>query len=181
MARSIKPVRKDGEGRKNRKKYSYNYNYSYGYGYGYGYGYSGYHKERRPRELNRPVLIATILFLVVGGTGLYFWHDYQITRLSDSLLAHGDTMAAEERWAEAADAYHRVWLITDEPELLGKFTHAYDKFAIGHNRTGVIDSYRRALGALPDRTDMRLRLTELLLTEGQHRHCLLYTSDAADE
>lgn len=169
MAKSIKPVRKDGEGRTTRKKYSYNYNYRYSYGYGYGYyGYSGYHKERRPRELNRTVLISTILFLLVGGTALYFWHDYQITRLSDSLLAHGDTMAAEEKWAEASDAYYRVWLIKKEPELLGKFTPAYDKFAIGHNRSGVIDSYHRALGALPKRTDMRLRLTELLLSEGQH-------------
>ena len=169
MSRTSLPIRKDGDGH----KHSYSYKYSYGYGYGYGYG--GYRKEKRPRKLNKWLLATTVALLAVAIPSIYFWHNYQTWKLSASLLERGDAMAAEENWKEASDAYYRVWDIRRDPELLGKVAPAYDKFAIHHNRLGVIASYQRALGVLPGRKDFRCRLAELLLQDGQNELALEQT------
>ena len=166
---ALKPVRKEG----NARKHSYANSYSNKH-----YGYHGYYREKRPRELNKALLIATVLFLAIGGTSLYFWHDYQIRRLSDTLLAYGDEMAAQEKWREASDAYFRVWKILQTPEVLGKFTPAYDKTAVSYNRAGVIGSYQRATGELPERIDLRNRLSELLLADGQYQQALAQAEKA---
>ena len=39
---------------------------AYTYRYNYGYG-SGYKRERRPREVNRRVLVGSLLVLLIGG------------------------------------------------------------------------------------------------------------------
>ena len=161
MQKSTLPIRRDGDGHR----------HSYSYGYKYG-GYGGYNREQRPRKLNARVLVVTIVVLAIGIPAVYFWHDAQTHKLSQGLLEYGDQMADEENWKEAADAYFRVWEIRRDSALLGKLAPAYDKFAVNHNRLGVIGSYQRAVGALPDRVDLRHRLAELLLLDGQNQLAL---------
>ena len=125
-----------------------------------------------PRKLNVGLLASTIAIIAIAAPSIYFWHAHQTRKLSESLLERGDIMAAEENWQAASDAYYRVWEIRREPELLGKLAPAYDKFALNHNRLGVIASYQRAVGELPDRSDLRYRLSELLLMDGQNELAL---------
>ena len=154
------PMRKDGDGHK--------HTYSYRYGYGYGYGYGGYSRERRPRQLNKALLIGSLLFLIVAAPAIYFWHDYQTKQLSDSLWAYGKELAEQEKWEEASVALYRVWDIRREPELLGDAVDVYDKFAADRDRPGVIAAYQKAIGGLPDRVDLRVRLAELLTRERRY-------------
>ena len=154
------PMRKDGDGHK--------HSYSYKYGYGYGYGYGGYSRERRPRQLNKSLLFGSLFLLVLAIPAVYFWHDYQTKRLSDSLWEYGQELAAEEKWEEASIAMYRVWDIRRDPELLGEAVGVYDKFAANNDRAGVIGAYQKAIGGLPDRTDLRIRLAELLTRERRY-------------
>lgn len=161
MQKTTLPIRRDGDGHR--------HTYSYGYQYG---GYGGYNREQRPRKLNARLLVVTIVVLAIGIPAVYFWHDAQTYKLSQGLLEYGDQMATEENWKEASDAYFRVWEIRRDPVLLGKLAPAYDKFAVDRNRLGVIGSYQRAVGALPNRIDLRHRLAELLLLDGQNQLAL---------
>lgn len=154
------PIRKDGDGHKS----TYSYSYKYGYGYRYGYGYE---KEKRPRELNKRLLIVTILLVAVLGPAVYYWHDFKLKDLSKSLLTYAAKMEAEENWPAASQAYYRVYEISKDPEVLGKLAPAYDKHASDTKLRGVIASYQKAVGELPDRKDLRLRLSELLLRDNQ--------------
>lgn len=159
MPKSPLTIRKDGDARK--QTYSYKY-----------YGYGGYSRDQRPRRLNKGLVLGTILFALIATPSIYFWHDYQIGRLSSSLLEYGDAMAEEGKWREASDAYFRVWDIKREPELLGKLAPAYDKYAVHREINGVIASYQRAIGGLPDNLELRYRLAELLLKNGQNHQAL---------
>ena len=149
-------VRKDGD--EDRKSYSYSYKYQY---------YGGYKRDRRPRKLNFWLLIATVVVFAICVPAIYYWHASQLKSLSTSLLTRADEQAKEENWKEASDAYYRVWEIRKEPEVLGKLASSYDKYAVAADPMGVIAYYQRAIGALPDRLDFRVRLSELLLRSGQ--------------
>lgn len=126
---------------------------------------SGYKREVRPRALNKQLLVATLVIAVLLSSGLHLWHDYQINRLARTLVTYGDDMVTAEKWRQASDAYSRAWDILREPELLAKLAPAYDQLAQRYDRRGVIGYYQRALGGNATRTDLRLRLTELLLEE----------------
>ena len=132
------------------------------------YGYDGYRRERRPRRLNRRLLTVTLLILAVGVPGVYFWHQYQLRRLCTSLLTYADRMESEQRWNDAANALYRYWRIRPEAEVVGRLAVAYDHAAVRRDRPGVVSSYQRAVGLLPQRWDLRSRLAELLVQEGQH-------------
>ena len=159
------PIRKDGDGHK--------HTYSYRYGYGYGYGYGGYSRERRPRQLNKKLLIGSLLFLMLAAPAIYFWHDYQTTKLSDSLWKYGQELAAEEKWEEASVALYRVWDIRRDPELLGEAVTVYDKFASARDPMGVIAAYQQAIGGLPERNDLRVRLAELLTRQRRYESAFI--------
>lgn len=143
-------MRRDGDGHK------------HSYSYRYGYGYAGYKREQRPRELNRKLLIGTLIFLLVAAPTVYFWHDYQTKRLSDSLWKYGEEQAAQENWKEASAAFYRVWDIRKDPKMLGEAVSAYDKQIGNSNPAELIPAYQVALGGVPERTDLRARLAELL-------------------
>lgn len=157
------PMRKDGDGH----KHSYSYNYRY--------GYAGYGREKRPRTLNFKLLIGTIVFFLVAVPATYLWHDYQTKQLSATLWEYGKQQAAEENWKVASAAFYRVWDIQKDPKLLGDAVAAYDKLAANSDRPGVIAAYQRAIGGLPERLDLRVRLAELLTAERQYKSALLQT------
>ena len=154
------PMRRDGDGHK------------HSYSYHYGYGYAGYEQEKRPRKLNLKLLIGSIVFIAVAGPSTYFWHDFQTKQLSNSLWKYGETQAAEENWKEASAAFYRVWEIQQDPKLLGDAVTVYDKHIAEHNRPELIAAYQRAIGGLPDRIDLRVRLAELHSLERQYDFAL---------
>ena len=49
-------------------------------------------KTRTQRVLNVPVLVGTIVVLAVLGPAAYFWHEYQIHRMSDAFLVRADAL-----------------------------------------------------------------------------------------
>lgn len=153
MAKSpIRPrLRKDGEA----KPHSYQY------------GYSNHGREQRERRLNIPLFLTTLLVLIISIPAIYFWHNYQTKKLSESLWQYGKELAAQGRYGEASDAMYRVWEIQRDPELLGEAVQIYDKYAVARDREGVIAAYQTAIGGLPERTDLRVRLVELLTRNQQ--------------
>ena len=154
------PVRKEKNGER-----SYSYGYGYGYGY-YGYG-AGYQKEKRPRKLNWNVLFGSVMVAATMGAGLYFWHDHQLKQLSVALLERADEKESAEEWRDASNSLYRYWKITKDPEVLGRLAPVYDKASAKFDRPGVIKSYQRAIGRLPERLDLRVRLSELLYRDHQ--------------
>ena len=159
------PMRRDGE----RRDYSFRYSY--------GRHHSGYSRDRRLRQLNVPIAIISLLMMVIGIPAIYFWHDYQIKRLSVSLWDYGEKKAAEKDWEEAAAAFYRSWEIRQDPRLLADAVKAYDNLVARYDRPGLIAAYQRAIGGLPERLDLRTRLAELLLLERQNKLALTHAEN----
>ena len=51
------------------------------------YGYPRIEVDKRRRELNWPLLLATLLALGIAVPATYFWHRYQVNQLSKTFLS----------------------------------------------------------------------------------------------
>ena len=152
----------------------------YRYSYGYGYGYHGYTREKRPRRINVRVLIVSVITLLIGVPGVYYWHHLRTKQLSESLWEYGTTRAAEKDWGQASAAFYRVWQIRQDPKLLGTAVKAYDQYASSTDPRGVIAAYQRAIGGQPEDTELRTRLSELLLEQKDYKTALVHANEVLE-
>ena len=117
------------------------------------------------RVLNLPLLIVTLIVLAMGGPTLYFWHKHQVGGTAQSFLDRATSLEAEDRLDDAAVNLDRyLQLRPDDGDARARLAETYDRSPQGkRNPLATIKLYYRAVGMLPERSDLRGRLAELLL------------------
>lgn len=125
--------------------------------------------SRRQRQrgwaVNRPLLYATVLVLVVLIPVAKAWHQFQLERNADALLEHASESEREEEWREvAAQLFRYLQIHPDNGEVRARLATAADRSARNlSQKRRAIELYAHAIGMLPKRTDLVLRRAELLL------------------
>ena len=121
------------------------------------------------RVLNRPLLIATVLVLAVGGPALYLRHEQQVGSTAQAFLDRAAALEADDQLDEAASSLHSyLRLHPDDGEAWGRLAETYDRSPQGkRNPLRSIELHLRAIGMAPERSDLRGRLAELLLEVGR--------------
>ena len=128
---------------------------------------------RYRRQINWRLTAISIAILTVGIPSVFVWHQYQLKRVSAALLNKANETEADGRFSEASSYLYRYLQMMDpdqdQTEILARLAEVYDKsVTTGIGKDVVIQWYYRALGAAPDRTDLRNRLAELFLQTKQY-------------
>lgn len=116
-------------------------------------------------RLNWRWLVGSGIVVAVCAPAGYFWHAYQVSRQAYAMRDRADRLANEERWEQAATAYHHyLQLRPDDHEALLRRAEAFDKLTDNESTLPqAVSLYSQAVRSNRERTDARLRLAELLL------------------
>lgn len=125
-------------------------------------------RKTRRRQINWPLLVGTLVVgsvLVVAG---YFWRNYQIQNLSDSLLERVAQLEAERNWSTAVGYLQRyITLNPEAQEVHIRAAKAFDHdLRTANQYDNAISLYYRAIGIDPKDSTLRRRLAELLFERG---------------
>ncbi|MEX2187367.1 MAG: tetratricopeptide repeat protein [Pirellulales bacterium] len=121
------------------------------------------------RELNVPLLVASVVVVVVLGGSAYLWRNHQVTALADSLLDRVDQLENEEKWG-AAVGYLQQYLALkpDEDQIHVRAAKVFDHdLQSRRQRYQAAQLYYRAVGVSPQDATLRRRLAVLLFDSGQ--------------
>jgi tetratricopeptide (TPR) repeat protein len=121
-------------------------------------------------RLNKRLLLGTVILVPLLGAAAYFWHAWQMKRLSGAFLERADQLEQEENWSEAATYLYRYLQVDAENAAIRiRLAKTFDKSATSRTeKSRAIELYYRAVGLAPDRGDLRGRLAQLLLEFGRH-------------
>lgn len=113
------------------------------------------------------VSIAVLVVMVIGG---YFWHGYQLRRVSEAFLDRASTLEQESEFSKAASYLYRyLQFHPNDEQVRIRLARTFGKSAANSRRNQAINFYYAALGVADDNQEMELRreLIPLLLMEGR--------------
>ncbi len=135
------------------------------------------------RELNVLLLVVSILLVAGLGLSAYFWRNYQVERLADSLLDRAAQLEEQEEWG-AAVAYLQQYLTLnpEEDQVHVRAARVFDHDLTQRQQLQTATRlYYRAIGAAPDDVSLRRRLAELLFETGNHAAAVIEAEKLLDK
>ena len=130
------------------------------------------------RQLNLPLLIATVVVVAVVAPAVYFWHGFQLVRTAGALLSRAEELEGKQQWLVAAEYVNRyLRLEPDDVDARIRLAVDYERGANTPGRKSrAADLYYRAIGLAgksPDKAktlrNLHEQLAEVLLTLGRYR------------
>ena len=119
------------------------------------------------RRINLKVALATIVMAGAFGAGVYFLHDWQVSRTAKELKRLAAVQEEQSEWIKAATYLERyVRLRPDDNPTYGQLALTYTRGAkFGYEKKRAAALHYRALGKSDDEQERELRasLAELLL------------------
>ena len=126
----------------------------------------GLQQPQTTSQLNVRLAVISVIVVTVSAIFLYFWHGFQVKRLSGSLIDVADQREQEEQWFEAAVYLHRyLRLQPDDGEIKVRLAQTFDRLVeeTPQRSREAIPYFVNAVDAAPDQIELRERLVELLL------------------
>lgn len=133
----------------------------------------------RRRTLNVRFLTWAALTLAALGTAGHVWHAYQAERNAAALLTRADQNESRQQWREAAQTIRRfLRLRPEDADARVRLAEDFDRSARSpREKARAVELYAAAIGAAPQRIDLRGRHLTLLLEAGDHLTALRYADE----
>jgi len=119
------------------------------------------------RVLNVKLLIASVVFLVVSAPSVYFWHQFQLERLTTTLLTRVEELVEEEQWWRAYKLVRQyVRHHPQDPKGWALWAQISEERDMEPKQ--VIKRYQQAVGLDQGNRELRVSLGELLMKHGDY-------------
>jgi len=119
------------------------------------------------RVLNVKLLIASVVFLVVSAPSVYFWHQFQLERLTTTLLTRVEELVEEEQWWRAYKLVRQyVRHHPQDPKGWALWAQISEERDMEPKQ--VIKRYQQAVGLDQGNRELRVSLAELLMKHGDY-------------
>lgn len=128
---------------------------------------------RRRRQLNVPLLVGSLVALAVIIPVTYVWHQQQLRRVSEVLLAEAERFEQAGDDQQSVDYLFRCLQLSADDggrqrDLTVRLARALDRLHRENpDKSTVIEWHYRAIGLDPDDDDLQVRLAQLFLETKQ--------------
>ena len=131
------------------------------------------------RKLNVGFLTFVLFACAALATAGHFWHAYQEDRNAAALLTRADQNEKRRQWREAAQTIRRfLQLRPENADAQVRLAEDFDHIArTPREKRRAVELYAAAIGAAPQRTDLRSRHLTLVLEAGDHLAALKYADE----